>query len=372
MDGVPGYSQDPVEPGDTFTYDFVVPDAGIYWYHPHVMSAAQVGFGLYGAFLVEDPSETETVGIADELVIVLSDIDLAEDGTLASPDTGGSVGMLFGREGNNVLVNGRRTPGLLARSGAPQRWRVINAAKSRYFMLDLGEGHAFRKIGGDGGLVEFSEDHEFLVLGAGERADVIVRPTGEPGSVRVLRSLLHDRGYGSTEFRDLEDLIEMTFADLPAHPVDTLPQTRREMEPYVLDGATEVSLELTVAQDPGDKSFSYGINHVPFWQAQPVVARLGETQVWTVTNSTDWSHPLHLHGFFFMVLDEAGEPVRPLEWKDTVDIPHHRTVRLAVRFDERPGTWIFHCHVLDHAEGGLLSAVHLELPLEEFRNMLKH
>ena len=372
MDGVPGYSQEPVEPGDTFTYDFVVPDAGIYWYHPHVMSAAQVGFGLYGAFLVEDPTETGTVGIADELVIVLSDIDLAEDGTLASPDTGGSVGMLFGREGNNVLVNGRRTPGLLARSGAPQRWRVINAAKSRYFMLDLGEGHAFRKIGGDGGLVEFSEDHEFLVLGAGERADVIVRPTGEPGSVRVLRSLLHDRGYGSTEFRDLEDLIEIAFADLPPHPVDTLPQTRREMEPYVLDGATEVSLELTVAQDPGDKSFSYGINHVPFWQAQPVVARLGETQVWTVTNSTDWSHPLHLHGFFFMVLDEAGEPVRPLEWKDTVDIPHRRTVRLAVRFDDRPGTWIFHCHVLDHAEGGLLSAVHLELPIEGFRNLLKH
>ena len=239
-------------------------------------------------------------------------------------------------------------------------------------MLDLGEGHAFRKIGGDGGLVEFSEDHEFLVLGAGERADVIVRPTGEPGSVRVLRSLLHDRGYGSTEFRDLEDLIEITFADLPPHPVDTLPQTRREMEPYVLDGATEVSLELTVAQDPGDKSFSYGINHVPFWQAQPVVARLGETQVWTVTNSTDWSHPLHLHGFFFMVLDEAGAPVRPLEWKDTVDIPHRQTVRLAVRFDERPGTWIFHCHVLDHAEGGLLSAVHLDLPIEGFRNLLKH
>ena len=370
MDGVPGYSQEPVEPGDTFTYDFVVPDAGIYWYHPHVMSAAQVGFGLYGAFLVEDSSEA--VGIADELVVVLSDIDLTEDGTLASPDTGGSVGMLFGREGNHVLVNGRRTPGLVARAGAPQRWRLINAAKSRYFKLDLGEGHVFRKIGGDGGLVEYSEDHEFLVLGAGERADVIVRPNGEPGSVRVLRSLLHDRGYGSTEFRDLEDLVAISFADLPPHSGGPLPHTRREMEPYALDGATEVSLELTVAQDPVDKSFAYGINHVPFWQAKPVVARLGETQVWTVTNSTDWSHPLHLHGFFFMVLDAEGQPARPLEWKDTVDIPHHRTVRLAVRFDERPGTWIFHCHVLDHAEGGLLSAVHLDLPIEGFKNLLKH
>ena len=66
---------------------------------------------------------------------------------------------------------------------------------------------------------------------------------------------------------------------------------------------------------------------------------------------------MHLHGFFFMVLDDAGDPVRPLEWKDTVDIPHERTVRLAVRFDERPGTWLFHCHILDHADGGLLSAV---------------
>ncbi len=82
-DGVPGYSQDPVHPGDTFTYDFVVPDAGIYWYHPHVMSAAQVGFGLYGAFLVEDP--TEMVGIADDIVLVLSDIDVTDDGEPVRP-----------------------------------------------------------------------------------------------------------------------------------------------------------------------------------------------------------------------------------------------------------------------------------------------
>ena len=104
---------------------------------------------------------------------------------------------------------------------------------------------------------------------------------------------------------------------------------------------------------------------MPFWKAKPILASLGETQVWTVTNSTAWSHPLHLHGFFFMVLDEAGEPVRPLEWKDTVDIPHERTVRLAVRFEDRPGTWIFHCHILDHAHGGLLNAVHLGLPPEK-------
>ena len=372
MDGVPGYSQEPVQPGETFTYDFVVPDAGIYWYHPHVMSAEQVGFGLYGAFLVEDPAEAETVGIADDLVLVLSDIDANDDGTLIPSDTGGSIGMLFGREGNRVLVNGRRQPELVARAGAPQRWRLVNAAKSRYFKLDLGEGHVFRKIGGDGGLTEYSEDHDFIVLGAGERADVIVTPTGQPGGEGLLRSLLHDRGYGSIFGRDFENLLTIRFADEPPYAAGPLPAPRRAMQPYDLEGATPVDLELTLSQDAYDQSFAYGINHVPFWKAPPILAELGEAQIWTVTNTTAWSHPLHLHGFFFLVLDEAGEPVRPLEWKDTVDIPHDRTVRLAVRFDDRPGTWIFHCHILDHADGGLLSAVHLGLPAEEFENLKEH
>ena len=109
MDGVPGYSQDPVMPGESFTYDFIVPDPGIFWYHPHVMSAMQVGYGLYGAFWAEDPAEAETVGVADELVILLSDIAVTEQGELEDPNSGGSAGMAFGREGNHVLINGRKT-----------------------------------------------------------------------------------------------------------------------------------------------------------------------------------------------------------------------------------------------------------------------
>ena len=215
MDGVPGYSQPAVEPGESFTYDFIVPDAGIYWYHPHVMSAAQVGFGLSGAFLVEDPDED--VGVSYDLVILLSDIDLTEDGFLQPADTGGSTAMAFGREGNHVLVNGRKMPSLDARSGAPQRWRVVNAAKSRYFKLDLGEGDRFVKIGGDGGLLEYPIEQDFLVLGAGERVDVIVTPRAEPGSSLLLQSVPHDRGYGSTEFRYAEELVAITISDLPAH-----------------------------------------------------------------------------------------------------------------------------------------------------------
>ena len=373
MDGVPGYSQPPVEPGGSFTYDFVVPDAGIFWYHPHVMSAMQVGYGLYGAFLAEDPAEAETVGVDDSLVILLSDMAVTEAGELEDPDVGGSAGMAFGREGTHVLVNGRRTPRMTMRAGAPQRWHIVNAAKSRYYMLDLGAEYTFTRIGSDGGLLEYPVEEDFLVLGAGERADVIVTPRGAPGDTLMLRSQLHDRGYGSTELRNIEDLVAITIDGQPAYDAPPLPEIRRTIVPFSTAGATEVEMELTVDQDPVTRQFEYGINHVPYWEARPVLAVLGETQVWTVRNTTPWSHPLHLHGFFFMVLDENGAPVRPYEWKDTVDIPFEQTRRLVVRFDEdRPGTWIFHCHILDHAQGGLLSAVQLGLPAEDFRPMTSH
>ncbi len=366
MDGVPGYSQHPVHPGGSFTYDFVVPDAGLYWYHPHVMSAMQVGYGLYGAFWAEDPAEAKTVGVEDELVILLSDIAVNDVGKLEDPHSGGSAGMAFGREGNHVLVNGKKTPRLLARSGAPQRWHIVNAAKSRYYNLDLGPEFTFTRIGGDGGLMEYSVEEESLVLGAGERADIIVYPRGAPGQELMLISQLFDRGYGSTELRTYENLIALTITDQPEYKGPPLPEIHREITPYSTEGAILREMELTIDQDPRTKRFEYGFNHLPYWKTKPVLADIGDTQIWTIHNTTPWSHPLHLHGFFFMVLDENDEPVRPYEWKDTVDIPFKQTRRLLVRFDERPGTWMLHCHILDHASGGLQTAVHLGLPIEDF------
>jgi FtsP/CotA-like multicopper oxidase with cupredoxin domain len=358
MDGVPGVSQPPVQPGESFTYDFVVPDAGLFWYHPHVMSAAQVGFGLYGALLVDDPDEE--VGVADEVVMVLSDMALNERGALESPEAGGSIANVFGREGPHVLLNGRERSSLLVRSGAPQRWRIVNAAKSRYFNLDLG-GLMFRQIGGDGGLQEYATERDTLLLAPGERADVIVTPRLDAGESIVLRSVLVDRGMFTLEGRfPYDELLTLTGANLPPYSGPPLPSVRRTIAPLALAGATQVDLELALDQPPDAapeyafRGSSYSARH------KALRARVGETQVWTVTNSTKWSHPLHLHGFFFQVLDENGAAVRPLAWKDTVDIPFEKTVRLAVRFDDREGVagdWMLHCHILDHAEIGLMGVV---------------
>jgi len=356
MDGVPEISQPEVKSGGSFTYDFVVPDAGLFWYHPHVMSAAQVGFGLYGALLVEDPAERQTVGIVDQLVLVLSELAADEHGVFESPDSGGSLGMVFGREGNHVLVNGRVGSRLIVRAGAPQRWRIVNAAKSRYFSLDLDDS-LFTRIGGDGGLQEYPETVDRVVLAPGERTDLIVTPNAAPGSELTFRTTLFNRGFGSVEARmPFDDLLTLAVAELPPVVTPARSPVRRSIGPIDRSGATDVNIELTLAQRP-DKSFEYGINGVPFSKGKSFTAKPGETQIWTVTNKTKWSHPFHLHGFFFQVLDDKGAPVRPLAWKDTVNVPLEETVRLIVRFDDREGSWMFHCHILDHADGGLMGWV---------------
>lgn len=357
MDGVPDHSQPEVRPGETFTYDFVIPDAGLYWYHPHVMSAAQVGFGLYGAFLVDDPAEP--FDIPDEHVLVLSDIDVTEKGELESPDSGGSTGMAFGREGNTLLVNGRNHPRVLVQPGVPQRWRVVNAAKSRYFELDPGEGHPFTKIGGDGGLQEYSARKDTLVLAPGERADVFFTPTGAPGSTLAVFAQLADRGYGSIEARVGEELFALVMGDdAPPRPAP-LPTVTRAIPAIDRTPAIRVNIEFGISQSATDRTFQYTINGKSLGGFDPVPARVGETQIWTITNTTAWSHPFHLHGFFFQVLDKAGAPVRPLEWKDTVNVPYKDSRAVIVRYDDRPGSWMFHCHVLDHADGGLMGTVQL-------------
>ena len=351
MDGVPGASQAPVQTGGTFTYDFVVPDAGLFWYHPHVMSAAQVGFGLYGPLLVADPDDP--VKVDDELVLVLSDIATDDDGKLHPADSGGIVGALLGREGNHVLVNGRVRPTVTVRDGALQRWRIVNAAKSRYFELVLGEGQPFELIGVDGGHMEYSLKRWTIVLGPGERADVLVAPRLNGQSLTLITNPFN-RGYGSVEYRSAEDLIVFQPANLPSVAAAELPKVSRAIPAMSAKGATPITIDLVMTKAQNITGFA--LEGGPFWRKSSVRAAVGETQLWTITNKAIWAHPIHLHGFFFQEVDAKGVPVSPRAWKDTIHVAVDETKRFLVTLDRR-GSWMFHCHILDHAEVGLMSTV---------------
>jgi FtsP/CotA-like multicopper oxidase with cupredoxin domain len=246
-------------------------------------------------------------------------------------------------------------PTLKVRSGKQQRWRIINAARARYYNLRLPE-HRFVTLGGDNGFAARSADVYNVIVTPGERADVVFTPADAPGTRNVLRWVPTDRGYGTVFARPREDMVYIeTVKAAPVTP-EPIPEVLREIEPIDLAGAIEHRLELTIAINRSDVSM--GINGVPYWKAPALDVELGETHVWTLVNDTDFSHPFHLHGYFFQVLDDTRIP----EWKDTVNVPSKSSLKIAVKFDERPGMWMYHCHILDHAEAGMMGHLHVREP----------
>ena len=213
----------PVAPGGSHDYVFRVRPgtAGTYWYHPHPdhSTGPQVAMGLYGAVVVRAPDDPLPRTLRERL-LVLSDTRLTADGVIDLPDHDTPRGQLDaenGREGDLLLVNGATMPTFDIRSGEVQRWRVINASAARVYRLAL-PGHRFLHVGSDGGLFEHPREVDDLVLGVGERAELLVRGTGAAGSREVLRTLGYDRYIPQTRPADWDvprDLLTLAYASAP-------------------------------------------------------------------------------------------------------------------------------------------------------------
>lgn len=345
--------QRPIQPGESFDYILPLPDAGTFWYHPHFHSNAQVGNGLYGAIVVEDPSEPD---LGDDLVLVLSDMSVREDGSLAPPDEDGWFGDYFGREGQLLLVNGRVRPRVRAREGVPQRWRIINAARSRYQRFSV-PGQLLVRIAGDGGLIEHPQAMGEVLLAPGERAEVFLSPRAQDSGPVTVQWQNFDR-FHLGSLRAPQDLLvfELT-GDAPGAGPMSPPTPLRTIDALDTSGATAQRVELMEMVVDGQTVFAINGSNLP--DENPLHARVGETNLWEVTNSTAYDHPFHLHGFFFQVLEVGGRAPTVREWKDTINVPAHQTLRFAVAYDDRPGMWMFHCHILDHAELGMMGSLML-------------
>ncbi len=136
FDGVPGVTQDPVEPGETFRYRIHFPDAGVYWYHPHHREDVQQELGLYGNLLVDSPRSDYYGPVNREQVLMLDDLLLGEDGIVPFGESASNYA-LMGRFGNVLLVNGEPDYALSVRRGEVVRFFLTNVSNTRTFNLSF-------------------------------------------------------------------------------------------------------------------------------------------------------------------------------------------------------------------------------------------
>lgn len=354
-----GSPLDPVPAGGQHDYVFTIKSgtSGTYWYHPHLhhRTGYQVAKGLFGAFVVRPPSDPLPASIPDK-VLILSDNRFGQDGSLDFPDPrslGGMIDEENGREGNVLFVNGQVMPRITIRSGEVQRWRVINASAARIFRLAI-PGQTILHVGDDGGLFERPVEVKEIVLANSERVELLVRGTGSPGTRTTLQALPYDRYAPQTRPKDWNlphDLLSLEYSRAkPVAPV-AIPAVLRHIP--VLDTANATATRVMAL----GQGFING--RVMDMNRADVSARIGATEIWQIENLVGMDHPFHLHGFHFQVIDRNGVPEPYRSWKDVVNVPKHETVRFIVHYEDFPGKWMFHCHILDHEDHGMMGILEL-------------
>lgn len=373
-DGVPSLTQKAVTSRQQFTYEFIAPDPGTYFYHPHV--GVQLDRGLYAPLIIDDPREP---GAYDaEWIVVLDDWI---DGTGTTPDEvladlmtgqssggmhmGGMDGMAgmgggspFGDAGDvtypHFLINGRvgTAPDVLrAKPGQRVRVRVINAAADTIFAVALGD-HRMTVTHTDGFAVQEREADAFYI-GMGERYDVVVtlsdgvfplvaKPIGKDGAaLAVVRT-----GSGpiptparAAEIRELTGPV-LLGSDLRPADSSRLP-------------AKDIGQSVDLALSGQMSSYEWAINGAPYGKNEPIVIESGKRVSVQMTNMTMMTHPMHLHGHTFALPNGLR--------KDTVLLTPMQRMVVELEADN-PGNWAAHCHNIYHAEAGMMAALVYDNP----------
>ena len=353
-----------VEPGTSADYEFRIPDdhpTGTFWYHPHHHGtvADQVFGGLFGALLVVG---TDEPAVERERVLVISDITLTADGGVGgvSHDE-----QMLGREGELVLVNGRLRPEIAVTAGTTERWRVVNACVSRFLDLRL-DGHRWGLLGLDGQALHEPQDRDTVLLAPGNRADLLVRPHGT--GTTDLRTLARDRGGmgmmgGGAVTSPAVDLATVTIGTAGSSPTTAAAPTGRsrqpprDLRPDLVDGHRTITMTGGMGMGMGGTEFGFdGRTFDPSRTDQEL--SLGTVEEWTIGNATMMDHPFHLHVWPMQVLDAPdSDPAGPPDWRDVVIVPAMGRVTVRVPVRDFGGRTVYHCHVLDHEDLGMMGTV---------------
>jgi FtsP/CotA-like multicopper oxidase with cupredoxin domain len=345
MDGVPGVTQEAVMPGETYIYEFKVENPGIYWYHPHYNTAHQIEMGLYGSLIVDD--KEEVIETDKDIVLMLDDVRLGNDYQI----TQGTYGMdlMHGRSGNVFLINGKSQFNFEAKKGDLVRLRLINPSNARVYNFGI-EDHELLVIGHDIGLLENPYKTDIITISPGERYDVLVYVKN-----------LGDISYFTQYFRDTYELgnIKVTKTndkDKQGYYESLEAQTLNSNIPdwsYLIDKNSDFNLDLLPTRME-DGTFQWVINGKSSnYESEKINLEEGKLYKVTLKNLHGQIHPMHMHGQRFQILTRNGVEVKEKGYKDTVLVYGGETVEIGF-IAEGKGTWVNHCHILEHAEAGML------------------
>jgi FtsP/CotA-like multicopper oxidase with cupredoxin domain len=349
MDGVPGVTQKPIGKGARFVYEFDLPDAGTFWYHPHLGSPEQVARGLYGALIVE---EREPPVVDRDLVWVLSDWRLDREARIVENFANPMDASHAGRIGNTVTVNGAIRESFAVRAGERIRLRLVNASNARIYGLEF-EGHEPVLVALDGHPVAPRREPR-TVLGPGMRADLILDCAGQPASAhRVIDRFYRQRAYEllKIQYRD-EAPLRTSFPPPPRlapNPVAIPDLARAERQRIVFGGGMMGALP----SQREHRGLFWTVNGKPVPEHAHhealMTLKRGASYVLELVNETSWHHPIHLHGHVFRVLGAD-------HWADSVLLDPDSRAEVAFVADN-PGDWMLHCHVLEHQASGMMALV---------------
>ena len=369
MDGVPYLTQMPIAPGKSFTYELATQDAGTFWYHPHINSAEQVERGLAGALIVE---EAKPIAVDRDVVWMLDDWQLRRDGTIA-PGGGMHEAAHGGRLGNVPTINGAAGRPFRVRGGERIRLRLINAANARTFGLVFGKLNPWR-VAVDGHPVTPKRlDGTPAVVPPGGRLDLIVDFSGKPGETFEIKDVYYRR--------NAYDLITVATTDesplrtedlgppeaLAANPVAAPDLANAQRHQMVFQGGAMGGL-----RQAEFRGRTLGLRELagmgliwavdgrmippmkPGAPGEPMLdLKKGRSYIVNWRNDTAFDHPIHLHGHSFTLIARGGMSLAEPVVMDTVLIAPQESVEVAFVADN-PGDWALHCHILEHAEAGMM------------------
>ena len=360
MDGVPDLTQPAVEPGETFTYRFPLPDAGTFWYHAHNKSWEQVARGLYGPLIVsEDDPETSAADNPHDILMVADDWRLDDAYQLDEQSFGSLMDWSHqGRLGNWLTINGESRPQVKLPRGLA-RIRLINTANARTLSFRLGEGLPVEIIALDGAAcTPFRADT--IRLAPAQRVDLLVDGNADiDGLYEVSAGRPFAAAWFTRDDKGPGDPVSLRPDPAPLYPMPGIDGAR--IIPVHMQGGAMGNLASAEFEGEEMPLRKLAREHSKLWAFNGVVGgyhhiladiSLGERVVLRVRNDTRWEHAMHLHGHHFWVrsreFDEQGRDVL----RDTYLMAPGEEADLLFIADN-PGMWLFHCHMLEHHAAGM-------------------